>query len=617
MFCRYCGNPSEGPVCPTCAAQAQDAAPAEAVTPEMTPAETNVETPAMELNTEPTPAPKKKSKKKLWLSLVAVVSAVAVAVGAFTLLNPHWFQSPEARLQTITKESLSTYTDALSDVYGLLLKGDSPLAKYNSSTSQISLELNESIAALLATGLQQADIPVSASDLTKLTLSVDSAYEGDVLQLGLSADANGKGLSVRATLDAKNSVAYVGIPALSERYLKLDLKTLLGVDLNNLSLANLFMVNSMGDDLSGTITPPLDISAIQEALPSKDDFNEMLNRYLEVGLEQIIQVEESEETVTVDGHSQSQTVLTANLNESTLLNMGKAMLQEIENDDTIRELLNALSTMAMPIALPSSGLYDLLVAQIPTLVAELDRELADADTSNYLQLKVSVDGDEPMGYRLSLFGDDVQDAEIFSYASVKDGDTVYFNAAFGKALAYQTAYEANADGSVSSPVIQNDVPTLYGHYVEDGDNQKGEIVLPIGGMDFTLAFDCTDTSTTLRFAPPAELINLLLPPELPTNLLSGGLALEIALTYPSDAETGVRVALLVGDTSMMAVSGQSTMSSNATVSLPQNVVDVSDETQMSAWAYEAIGKLPDLLSTLGFSGEDISALLGSLMGNLF
>lgn len=635
MFCRYCGNPSETPVCPTCAAQipapqpeyaqpvvpaqpeyyvqpecVQPEAPAPVTPEEAAPApilseETQVLTPEMAqsvmFTSEPAqnyvpayapvmepgdtqPPQKKKGGKKVLLSILAVVCAVAVGLGVFTYLNPHWYQSPEDYMQEITQESLSSYTDTLSSVYGTLFKGESLLeGDYNTATTKLSLELDPSIAALLSSALQSEGIEMDAASLQNISLNAESTIQDNLMYVALSTGASAdKIIGIKAFADLQTSVAYLGIPALSDTYLEVDLSQY-DVDLSQLLTGNIFALE--GDMMGAEYT------AMLNALPSEDDFNVMLDTFLTSALEQITQVEKTSETVMVGGHSQSQTVLSATISEATLLQMGKVLLQQAQTNATLKSMLDAIDQYVYDTTGERMNLYSELVANAPALISQLDQLIAQANPTNYVLFKTYVDGDEVLGYDLSVVSAGSM-VNALAFNVVEDGGTHYFQ--------------------MTIPATGTNAPVLSGSYVENGDDVKGEMILPIEGLDFSIAFDSTATSTTLRLTPPAQLMNQLLPEMNAGGLLTDNLALELTMNHPDDANYSVRYAVLMGNTSMVALKAEMVMG-NTTIALPQDTANVEDQMALMLWASEAYGNLPGLLEDLGLSEEAISDLMGDLL----
>jgi len=643
MFCRYCGNPSETPVCPTCAAaQAQDAQPVVApeetqvVTPEVTqpvmpepvavaqPVDVQPVAPeypqpmqiAQPEYAQPEP-PKKKSKKGLWISLVAVVAAVGVAVFAFWPTLSHLFQSPEDYLKDVTTDSLSSYTDGIASLYGVYLKGEVPERDYNHMDTKFSLKLGDGLAGMLATALQSEGINLTAETLKSIDLTASTAIDGDpmqpnLIQYDLGVGLGGKNLlGINATLDYKNSVVYLAVPQLSEKYLKVDLKAQFGIDLSTMSpmdmLMGIYGLDSSvaaddnyvdfgtdyedyyddedlygdidyddlyGDDNDLYLEPPtfstnsvlntymelLDsehFATLQAALPSEDEFQAMLDGFIDVALEQITQVEKTSEDVTVDGHTQNQTALVATIDEAAACNMAKAVLQQAQNDGTLKKMLDAVDAFVQSAAGQSLDLHSQMAAGIPELIAELDELTLESNPAEALKLTTYVDGDEVMGCKISAEGMDV-----LSYTTVQDGDTYYFQ--------------------ISSPMVV--LGSVSGSYTEDGDVTKGNITLAVQGVNFTLGYEYSDTGFTLSFAPPAELMNEMLSElGVPSGIVADNVALELGA-----------------------------WTSNTTVTLPENAVDLTDQAQLMAWVTEAVGKLPNLLKDLGLPESIINDLMGEL-----
>lgn len=616
MFCQKCGNPSETPICPACAAAE---APVETPVQEVAPAVEApvVESPAVEAPVAEDPAiqlgapvepPVKKSKKGLWISLVAVVAAAAVAAVAFWPALSRMFTSPEDYLQEVTKDSLSSFTDGLANLYGAYLKGEVPESDYNHVDTKFSIKLNDGLAGMLATTLQSQGINLTADALKSIDLTINGTIDGDatqpnLLQYDLGVGLGGKELlGIKVTLDYKNSVVYLAVPRLSEKSIKVNLKQF-GIDLSSMSLMDLFafdpsamlvededyfvddyedyyddyedydddylsfpdedyglMPPTAGNSVLGNLLGLLEgeqFASLQANLPDADEFQAMLDRFIEAALNEITQVEKTSQDVTVNGHTQNQTALVATIDATTVGNMAKAVLNQAQNDPTLKEMLDAVDAFAAASAGQSLGLHGQMVAAIPELIAELDSFIAENATAESLTLTVYVDGDELMGLTMG-----VQGLDALSYTTVKEGDTYYFQ--------------------ISSPLMA--MVSLSGSYTEQGDVTKGDLTLATQGVNYTLDYEYSDTSLILGFALPAELLSEI---GVPAGIVTDNVRLELGA-----------------------------WASNATVTLPENAIDVNDQAQLMAWATEAVGKLPDLLKDLGVPESVISQLLAEAMGSL-
>lgn len=619
MFCQKCGNPSETPICPACAAAE---APVETPVQEVAPAVEApvVESPAVEAPVAEEPAiqlgapvepPVKKSKKGLWISLVAVVAAAAVAAVAFWPALSRMFTSPEDYLQEVTKDSLSSFTDGLANLYGTYLKGEVPESDYNHVDTKFSIKLNDGLAGMLATTLQSQGINLTADALKSIDLTINGTIDGDatqpnLLQYDLGVGLGGKELlGIKVTLDYKNSVVYLAVPRLSEKSIKVNLKQF-GIDLSSLSsmsLMDLFafdpsamlvededyfiddyedyyddyedydddylsfpdedyglMPPTAGNSVLGNLLGLLEgeqFASLQANLPDADEFQAMLDRFIEAALNEITQVEKTSQDVTVNGHTQNQTALVATIDATTVGNMAKAVLNQAQTDETLKEMLDAVDAFAAASAGQSLGLHGQMVAAIPELIAELDSFIAENATAESLTLTVYVDGDDLMGLTMGAQG-----LDALSYTTVKEGDTYYFQ--------------------ISSPLMA--MVSLSGSYTEQGDVTKGDLTLATQGVNYTLDYEYSDTSLILGFALPAELLSEM---GVPAGIVTDNVRLELGA-----------------------------WASNATVTLPENAIDVNDQAQLMAWATEAVGKLPDLLKDLGVPESVISQLLAEAMGSL-
>ncbi len=549
MYCEKCGKPIEDgqTLCTNCSAEK---------TPEPV-------CDTFELNTADTVPAKKASKKKTGLiaGIAALVIVVAAAVGIFLNLDSingfvdRTFQSPEEYLANVESAAIAEHSAELTRAYGMMLKNYG--ASVSSGETEMRLTMGDDIISYLESMMQQQGARMELDWLSQIKLSSNANVQDAAIQtmLGIGL-GNTDLLSTDVIFDLDKGIMYMAVPELNKSYLSVD-----------------FSSQISPGELKNTLTQSMQFSsALVKTLPSEEDMNKLITTYADIILSCINDVEKSDDTVTIDNVSQKMVVLTAKITEKDLLNICEKILKKAEKDETLKTVITALSNYTNEMGKMNGGsyyepvdLYRQFLDAIPSALASIEEAKGEAESDNYLKLKVYVDmKNNVRGHALTLYTNGKKEDQSFSWLTVAEGDTIYTEAKFPE---IRITGEETVEKGVSE-----------GEYTLYAEGEK------IGTLEFE---DVTETSGTLRLIPSEELISQTLSGSgIPTSLLGGNLALELSCST-KDAAVSYEVNILVGPKALVGLALSSKVGEGGNIAIPTNALNANNQADLIKWLQDA------------------------------
>jgi len=372
MFCPKCGKPTEEgqTLCPECLAAE---APAQEIPVQQAPAQEAPAQEAFELNLTGEEAPKAKKAKKekkpgkklfgkiplggaiaIGASIVLVITLVlGFWLGGWADVIGEWFnwlKKPAEHKDNVEEKSL-TSEESTSDVavlkrgttkvYGAFVEA---LRSGDTATAMsLRVELGDELGNLIASAAgmsgdseEAAAVAEILKAFKKAELNLNTCGSGELAQDDVGLMVNGYDLAgIRVIMDALNGRIYMGITkpvALQGDYIYVD------VDINE-AMAQ-----------AGATMSPAEVqaalSAAADRLPSEEEFAAMLDAFIMTAIREIDDVERERETLEADGIKQSFTVLTYKIDQSTAADMMVAIMEEAADNDTFRDVLEAVSLLS-------------------------------------------------------------------------------------------------------------------------------------------------------------------------------------------------------------------------------------------------------------------------------
>ena len=285
-----------------------------------------------------------------------------------------------------------------SNLYGQMLNF---LANANSSNAggtgvemNMSITMGEDLKDMISMMLAMTGMEADMDWLNKLEMNYVTAYQGNLMQQLVTAKLNGKNvISGDMVVDMVNGMMYLGYPGLSDKYLGMGMDAATG--------------ESMNDSLEEMQAMLEQMAKYADQMPSEQEVNAVLERYIDVIVEAMGDPAVSNETLKYGGVSQKVTAKTYAIHTSDALNVALAVLQAAQNDAQLEALLDDCSTALNNAASEDMAewenvdLYAMLQAALPEAIEEIQEELEEAAEDDLLgmELVLYTDGDALVGLR--------------------------------------------------------------------------------------------------------------------------------------------------------------------------------------------------------------------------
>lgn len=290
--------------------------------------------------------------------------------------------------------------DGISKIYGNLLgaSGGNNGTGAGGVDMDMTVTLGEDLMDMLETMLKQSGEDIDISWFRELGISMNVNYgeNMDTMQMLLYANLNGKPvISADMIMDIANNMMYIGVPELNDKYLGQE------VDMSQATGAVNALTQQLGqyaDYLSG--------------LPTEQELNTLLTRYLNIALEAKTAPTTSSETLSLGGISQNVTATKHTLSRMDVLNILEAILVSAQTDKELEKALDSLSKVVNDISseqIAQQGgtwtdidLHQQMQEAIPEALEDLRESKADLEDQQLLSLTVYTDGEKQVGFDLQI-----------------------------------------------------------------------------------------------------------------------------------------------------------------------------------------------------------------------
>lgn len=474
--------------------------------------------------------------KRMMASLLAI-ALVMTMVFSFSSCGG----SPDSKFRKAEEQALDHALDEIFEYY------DQVEAKKDQSLKgAVSVKIGSTVTTLLNLML---GTDISWVNDMNMNVTLTNAAEHKAASLALSLGENDL-LSLAAILAPSDGMLYVSVPELFSKYL--------GITLPDAELPQ-----------------GMDMKALLDKLPDEKALRSLVKKYAGLIFDSIADVTEAEETLTIDGVSQTFPVLTLSLREKDVAVMVKNVLTEAKSDESIKTILytfvDAYNEMlgTYDESVSADEIYGEFCQFVDETVAEADAYIADETESNEVMVVVK----DYLGKKDVIVGREITVDEdgfrLFHGTVTADGET---RGVFSLTADGEEIFSVNSDLSA-----------------EDGI-QNGTVEFVIGGKSI-FYIDVTDMNVerledgcfkgTITLAPSTGLSDILKDAMgdlgLPINLMTFAIRVDMEVT---EKKSDISLTLVNGTDEYVTLNASVEMTDTAKITLPdENEI----ETDVDEW----------------------------------
>ncbi len=515
--------------------------------------------------------------------------------------------TPEAENKGITlgdgdgKLEAQDFVDGFTTIYGAMLSGKN--ANTNSANfgteTKMSIKLGKNVKSMLGMAMSGAGMDADLSWLKDISLKMTSKMDDGLMQMLMSLNLNGQDIiGMDAVIDMANMIYYMGITELSNKYIKMDMSTMMGgmapYDVDSAPVAG-------GVDVMDLLEK---LGEVADQLPSEEALNALLTKYLDVAIKALGNPVVTTETLSHGGVSQTVTATTYQVRASNMLNMSKQILLTAQNDKDLEAMLDTLAGAVEELSGQQMDLHAELVAMLPEMLEEIDEQLADLDAEMNqfgFDFVAYTAGEEQVGFKVvTIMGlwcekyNPVTDS--YETTCEREETTVYF---YNLRSGDKTAFVLDVDDASFR---------VEGTGTVSGDKTNGTYTLLTNGNEKILDIQLKDFNANagtgvIRLIPAEELLEramglttIIAEPVLEVKMSKDGLSLNI----------------LDGEELFIGLEFTTKALSNTSVKIPSNVVNM-DQAGLNSWMMSMdIENILDNLEKAGVPDELLDMITGGM-----
>lgn len=465
----------------------------------------------------------------------------------------------EEYLQKLESNNLSTIVDSFTGAYEKLFSATGVTTVSGGAKMDVTLTMGDTVLEMLEGKLFGGDIG-DMSFLSKINLSMDFAMDEDLEKIKMSLGLNNQQIvSAIMLMNMAESVMYVALPEMSDEFIKMDMGS-----------------EDMPNSVAGVMSSPEMLAALAEALPDGDTLNTLLSRYLDLILSGLNNVEQTTDTLELEGLSQECTVLTLKIYEEDALKIVKSVLNTAKDDQDMKKVIENFAQGVEDIAADEA--YTDFQEAVTDLLADLEEE-TEFDTVNPIVINTYVDKDHNIIGRELIVGSQGELRSYFGYYEITDGDN------------FAVKIDAN-DGDM----------TLTGKGTKADGKTNATYDFSVQGTSYATAKveNWTEDGGTVTVTPNKDLLTSLFGGELPFE----NLALQIKIAE------GIELNIVDGSDLLLGIALKVAESDGPNVSEPSDAVDGMDSNAMQAWAEKlAVDVILDNLEKAGVPSDLIDSIV--------
>lgn len=542
-------------------------------------------------------------KKKIWGKLIpavialALVAAIVLNLGTIIGFSIKTFGSDKAYFGYVEKKAFEGYSDDITNIYGSVVEA---LEFDTAAEGEVRLVLGDNLLQMAQTALGSMNLDWAKD----ISIAYDADMEGsaEAVELGIKL-GDTEILALNIISDLVSGDVYLALADLNDKYLHIS--------------GNQVDLSTYEPSVSGAVPVPVAPASasvlgsiygnenLAKALPDEDTVNELIDKYVEIVLDQLENVEKSSDTVKVSGIEQGCTKIEFKVTQEDLINIAVAVLEEAKNDgeieDIIKEFVGFLNDEKLLEEDPSK-VYEELIVNIEDAVESAKEAKAAMSGEELSRELISVNdyvngSHEIIGRDLIVAGN-----KYVSYATAHDGSDF--------------ATEINIANMVSIKGSGND----------KSDVVNGKFDLTAGGMDIADievvdfdkdVLDDEALNGTFRILINKQLLSGVDAGEY-AALLSGLDGVEFKFDGDKDAMKADFNVIYNGKT-LVGIATENETKGAGSVDLPdkKDIVEVTDEADLEAYLKSLdLDKLYDALEDADVPAELINLLKSALTSGM-
>lgn len=470
--------------------------------------------------------------------------------------------------------------DNVTGIYGGLLDlvgGDRNAMTTGGYSMDMTITLGDEMMDSLAAMLEYQGLDVDLSWFKSLGFAVTSIYQETLAQATTEVKLNGTSLlTMEVITDMLNSSAFIRVPDLNDEYIGGELD--MGMDMEDFLETYeqvLEAMEEMGD--------------AAKDLPTEQELNALLDRYIEAVKEAIGKPESDKDTLSHGGVSMEVEATTYTITTTTTVDIVEALLTTAKDDADLEKVLDAFGEFMnelMANQYAGSGdwedvdLYEELMELVEQGLesveeAREDMSSGDWEEQDILSFTNYIADDKQVGFALAIEHSYATEL-IYFYNLEEDGDTAFvFNAA--------------------------EMFVIEGTGTVDGDKASGEYTIGARGMEFFyLEIEDFDTKA-LKKGDLVGTVRLRVGDDFGNSQLPAYMVLELVLNL-TDKKTELDINLCSDSTKMFGVNVTVKTGVSGNISVPSDFIDANEYTAMEQWLSGA--SFDKLLRNLRSAGVD-------------
>ena len=464
----------------------------------------------------------------------------------------------EEYLQKLVSNNLGAAVDSLGEIYGTLLSGagSSSVPEKMGAKLSMTLTVGDTAMDLFEQAIFAGPAPVDISFLKEINLDMDVAMNGQMQAMELALGLKGQHIAAATVLmNMADSVIYAAVPELNDQWIKLEAG---GADMPNV--------------ITGGLSSPAMLAELAASLPDAETLTKILDRYLNLVLAELDNVEQSTTTLEVGGVKQECTLLTLKVYEADALAAAKAVLNAAKDDADLKKIIEDFAKGMEDMTGEDIG-ADEAYADFKEAVTDALEDLnaiTETDTETPIKLETYVDKNHNIiGMKLN---------ELSTQGS-KRGMAYFYNLTEGEKTAFEFAIPSDVDDTDDFKISGT------------GNKNGGTYTVSMQGQNMVTVKleNMSAEGGTVTLIPSKNLV----PAEV-TDML-GELSLQIKLSAD-----GIALKLMGGSEVLLSLDIKAVESDGPSMDAPSNAVDGTNSSAMEQWAEKlAMDKLMENLEKAG------------------